>query len=409
MNNSVADKGRVIIIGGSMAGLFAAVTLRSLGWQAHIYERAGEALANRGAGIATHDELYDAVRGAGIDLREEMGVRSKGRIMFDSAGGLLGTYDLPQIMTSWGLIYRFLRAQVDDSHYHNGHTLCGIEQHGEQVVAVFDNGARIEGDWLLGADGTRSTVRAIVAPDTVAQYCGYFGWRGLIDEALVPAAVLTQLDQRMAFAMAPGGHWLGYLVAGPNDALDAGRRWYNWGWYRTADEASLRDHLTDASGHYHEAGIPHDLIRAELIAAMRAEAHACLPPQVQAVIDATERPFLQGMYDFCTPRFLHGRVALLGDAAATARPHCGMGVSKAAVDAATFAQALNEGSAALAAWQETRVAYGRQTVEWSRDLGSYIGPPSDDAVRRAKAVHHQRPEVLLGATAASDYQRFMYR
>ena len=64
---------------------------------------------------------------------------------------------------------------------------------------------------------------------------------------------------------------------------------------------------------------------------------------------------------------------------------------------------------ALAAWQETRVAYGRQTVEWSRDLGSYIGPPSDDAVRRAKAVHHQRPAVLLGATAASDYQRFLYR
>jgi 2-polyprenyl-6-methoxyphenol hydroxylase-like FAD-dependent oxidoreductase len=409
VNNTVAHKGRVIIIGGSMAGLFAAVTLRSLGWQAFIYERAGEALANRGAGIATHDELYDAVRGAGIDLRDEMGVRSKGRIMFDSDGGLLGTYDLPQIMTSWGLIYRFLRAQVDDNHYHNGHTLCGIEQHGERVVAVFDNGARIEGDWLLGADGTRSTVRSIVAPDTVAEYCGYFGWRGLIDEARVPDAVLTQLDQRMAFAMAPGGHWLGYLVAGPNDALDAGRRWYNWGWYRTADETSLRDHLTDARGHYHEAGIPHDLIRAELIAAMRAEAHACLPPQVQAVIDATARPFLQGMYDFCTPRFLHGRVALLGDAAATARPHCGMGVSKAAVDAATFAQALDEGDAALAAWQETRVAYGRQTVEWSRDLGSYIGPPSDDAVRRAKAAHHQRPEVLLGATAASDYQRFMYR
>ena len=392
-----------------MAGLFAAVTLRSLGWQAEIYERAGEALANRGAGIATHDELYAVMRGAGIDLRDEMGVRSKGRIMFDRDGRLLGTHELPQIMTSWGLIYRFLRAQIDDAHYHNGHTLCGIECRSEGVTAVFDNGARIDADWLLGADGTRSSGRAIVAPDTVAQYCGSFGWRGLIDEARVAPAVLAQFDQRMAFGMAPGGHWLGYLVAGPDDALEPGQRWYNWGWYRTADEARLRDHLTDAHGHCHEHGIPHDRIRSELIEALRAEARATLPPQMQAVIAATARPFLQGMYDFCTPRLLFDRVALIGDAAATARPHCGMGVSKAAVDAATFAQALDKGEAALGLWQDARLAYAHATVAWSRDLGSYIGPPSEDATRRAKAAHHLRPEILLGATAANDYQRFVLR
>lgn len=409
MNHSTAQKGRVIIIGGSMAGLFAATTLRSLGWQADIYERAGEALANRGAGIATHDELYAAVRAAGIDLREEMGVRSQGRIMFDRAGQVLGTYDLPQIMTSWGLIYRFLRAQVADANYHNGHSLCGIEQQADGVTAIFDNGARVEADWLLGADGTRSTVRAIVAPAVPAQYCGYFGWRGLLDEALVSAAALKEFQQRMAFCMAPGGHWLGYLVAGPDDALAAGQRWYNWGWYRTATEASLRDHLTDASGRYHENGIPHDLIRDELIEAMRAEAQAYLAPSVQAVIAATARPFLQGMYDFCTPHFLFDRVALLGDAAATARPHCGMGVSKAAADAATFAYALNEGQAALAAWQDARVAYGRATVDWSRDLGSYIGPQSNDPARRAKAAYHLRPEVLLSMTATSESQRFTQR
>jgi 2-polyprenyl-6-methoxyphenol hydroxylase-like FAD-dependent oxidoreductase len=407
LTTATTSKGRVIIIGGSIAGLFAATTLRSLGWQADIYERAGEALANRGAGIATHDELYAAMRAAGIDLREEMGVRSKGRIMFDRDGQLLGSYELPQIMTSWGLIYRFLRAQVADADYHNGHTLCGIEQHGDGVTAVFDNGVRVTADWLLGADGTRSTVRAIVAPEVPAQYCGYFGWRGLIDEALVPATSLAQFDQRMAFCMAPGGHWLGYLVAGPNDALEVGKRWYNWGWYRTASEARLRDHLTDASGRYHENGIPHDLIRAELIEAMRDEARRYLAPQVQSVIAATAQPFLQGMYDFCTPRFLFERVALLGDAAATARPHCGMGVSKAAEDAATFAYALNEGGAALAAWQDARLAYARATVEWSRDLGSYIGPQSDEPARRAKAEYHLRPDVLMSMTATSESQRFM--
>ena len=405
MNNTSRSKGRVIIIGGSMAGLFAAATLRKLGWHAEIYERAGEALANRGAGIATHDELYAAVREAGIDLRDEMGVRCKGRIMFERDGALIGRHDLPQIMTSWGLIYRFLRAQIADAEYHNGHTLCGIEHRGAGVTAVFDNGKRVDGDWLLGADGTRSSVRAIVAPEAAARYCGYFGWRGLIDEALIAPAVLDQFDQRMAFGMAPGGHWLGYLVAGPNDALTPGQRWYNWGWYRTATAEQLRDHLTDGSGHHHENGIPHHLIRGELVAAMRAESRAHLAPQIQSVIAATAQPFLQGMFDFCAPRFLYDRVALLGDAAATARPHCGMGVSKAAEDAASFAQALDAGTAALGTWAEQRLAYGRAIVAWSRDLGSYIGPQSDDPAQRAKAEYHLRPEVLMAATAASEAQR----
>ena len=405
MSNTLTSKGSVIIIGGSMAGLFAAAALRNLGWQAAIYERAGEALANRGAGIATHDELYAAVRAAGIDLRDEMGVRSKGRIMFDRDGQLIGRHELPQIMTSWGLIYRFLRAQIADTDYHDGHTLSGIEHHGEGVTAVFDNGARVDGDWLLGADGTRSSVRAIVAPEAIAQYCGYFGWRGLIDEALIALSVLAEFDQRMAFGMAPGGHWLGYLVAGPDDALAPGRRWYNWGWYRTATLTQLHDHLTDASGHCHANGIPHDLIRAELVDAMRAESRAYLAPQIQTVIAATTRPFLQGMFDFCAPRLLYDRVALLGDAAATARPHCGLGVSKAAEDAASFAQALDQGDAALADWQDKRLAYARATVAWSRDLGSYIGPQSDDPARRAKAEYHLRPEVLMAATATSEAQR----
>lgn len=407
--NTTPPKGRVIIIGGSMAGLSAAAALRNVGWHAEIYERAGEALANRGAGIATHDELYAALRTAGIELRDEMGVRSKGRIMFERDGSVIGRHEMPQIMSSWGLIYRFLRAQVPDANYHSGHALVAIESRSDGVTAVFDNDARVEGDWLLGADGTRSTVRALVAPAAAAQYCGYFGWRGLIAESLIPAPILAQLDQRMAFCMAPGGHWLGYLVAGPGDALAAGKRWYNWGWYRTATEAVLRDHLTDASGRCHEHGIPHDLIRDEWRDALRAESRATLAPQMQSVIAATTQPFLQGMYDFCAPRFIYGRVALLGDAAATARPHCGMGVSKAAEDATTFARALNDGPDALTAWQNARLAYAQATVQWSRDLGSYIGPQSEDPARRAKAAYHLRPEVLMAATAASQPQRYLQR
>lgn len=400
---------RVAIIGGSMAGLCAGVALHHLGLEVAVYERASEELASRGAGIATHDELYQALRGAGVHLRDEMGVRSVGRLLLDRSGRELGRLDMPQVMTSWGLMYRFLRAQIPERCYHNGYVLTSLQQGGGRVVGRFQNGADIEADWLIGADGTRSTVRQQVAPEVPLNYCGYFGWRGLIDESLVPPAVLTEVAYRMALCLAPGGHWLGYLVAGPDDTLEPGRRWYNWGWYRTADPARLRDHLTDAHGVHHEQGIPHPLIRPELVAAMRAEARTQLAPQAQAIIEATVQPFIQGMFDLGCERLVYDRVCLIGDAAITARPHIGLGVSKAAEDATTLASALaaTDQATALAHWERERLRYGHAALAFSRDLGSYIGPAPVTDEHRAKAAYHQRPDILMAATAPSDPRRWL--
>ena len=162
----------------------------------------------------------------------------------------------------------------------------------------------------------------------------------------------------------------------------------------------LRDLLTDEEGRHHANGIPHDRIRVELREAMRREAAERLAPQMQAIIGATERPFLQAIYDLGCERLVYGRAVLVGDAAFAARPHVGMGVSKAADDAFTLAEALGGGD--LRAWEAGRLAYGRAVLQWGRDLGSYIGPPPRDEEQRAKAAHYQRPEVLMSVTAASD-------
>jgi len=398
------SNGRIIIVGGSMGGLFAAVSLRKRGFDVDIYERASDALANRGAGIATHSELYDAVREAGVELRDEMGVRSVGRMMFDDEGALIGEHDMPQIMTSWGLLYRFLRQQIPDSNYHNAYSLTGLTQDAGGVSATFENGEQVHGDWLIAADGARSTVRGIVAPEAELNYCGYYGWRGLIDENLIPAEILAEVAHRIAFCMAPGGHWLGYLVAGPNDELTEGNRWYNWGWYRTGDAAILRDHLTGTDGVTYEHGIPHGLLRPEVVEAMRDEAQRYLAPQIQEIVRVTEHPFIQGIYDVASERMRYGRVCLIGDAAFTARPHVGLGVSKAADDASKLARALGDPDreAALATWETERLRFGHAVTQWARDLGSYIGPPPPDDAARTKAAYYQRPEVLLSVTAATD-------
>ena len=57
----MGDRRKALVVGGSFGGLFAANLLMRAGWDVEIFERVGEALADRGAGIVTHDELFEAV------------------------------------------------------------------------------------------------------------------------------------------------------------------------------------------------------------------------------------------------------------------------------------------------------------------------------------------------------------
>jgi 2-polyprenyl-6-methoxyphenol hydroxylase-like FAD-dependent oxidoreductase len=70
-----------------------------------------------------------------------------------------------------------------------------------------------------------------------------------------------------------------------------------------------------------------------------------------------------------------GRVAIIGDAAFVARPHVGAGVTKAAVDAASLADALAaEGNfdAALARYEQSQRNLGAAIVARGRRLGAYL-------------------------------------
>ncbi len=76
-----------------------------------------------------------------------------------------------------------------------------------------------------------------------------------------------------------------------------------------------------------------------------------------------------------------GRVALVGDAAFVARPHVGMGVTKAALDAQGLTDALaasgNDVAAALMRYDSERRPFGNRLVARGRRLGAYL-----DAQRR---------------------------
>lgn len=143
------------------------------------------------------------------------------------------------------------------------------------------------------------------------------------------------------------------------------------------DEAvGLRDLLTDANGRYYENGIPPDLIRPEVIEAMRALARKLLAPQFGQLLACTPKVFFQPIYDLESPSVAVGRIALLGDAAFVARPHCAMGVTKAGLDAESLADALAASpadiDAALRRYDREAGEFGRCAVARARYLGAHL-------------------------------------
>ncbi|MBR0867925.1 2-polyprenyl-6-methoxyphenol hydroxylase-like FAD-dependent oxidoreductase [Bradyrhizobium diazoefficiens] len=399
---------RALVIGGSMAGLFAALLLRREGWSVDIYERIGAELAGRGAGIVTHRELFDVLGRTGIDTEAAaVGVAVPGRRVLDRSGRIEGELGLRQVLTSWGHLYGLLRAAFPTENYHHGRNLVAVTEVGDRVTARFSDGSEASGDLLIGADGIFSSVRSQLAAEVRPGYAGYIAWRGLVDERELSPRTRAELCDWFGFSLPPGEQMLGYPVAGVNEEMGVGERRYNFVWYRPADaDLGLADLLTDIDGVRHELSIPPTRIRPEVIASMRRDAERLLAPQFAEVVRLTRQPFIQAILDLETPRMALGpRTVILGDAAFVARPHVGMGVTKAAGDAAALVDALRDHpgnlSAALAKFESVRLPFGSAVVRRARDLGAYMQAQIATAEERRMAERHRSPEAVMAETAVT--------
>ena len=300
-------------------------------------------------------------------------------------------------MTSWGRLYRALRDPLPTGSYRLGMSLIAIEQDAAGVAAVFGNGARVAGDLLVGADGLRSTVREQFLPAVAPHYAGYVAWRAMLDESEIPPDIRAEIFERYTFCLPEGELFLAYPVPGRNNETQPGRRAYNIVWYRPTDpDHTLVDLCTDASGQWHGDSIPPPLIRPEITAAIKATARALVAPQVAEIFARTPQPFFQPIFDLESPRTVFGRVALVGDAAFVARPHVGAGVTKAALDAASLAQAASADdlAAGLLRHEREQLPFGKGLVALGRQEGAYLSaqikPPEERTAARAQARRSRR-------------------
>ena len=393
---------RALVVGGSLGGLFAANLLADLSWQVEVFERVTDDLAARGAGIGTHAELLAVLAQLVIALDERLGVPVGERICLDPAGRVLYRTPWGHTMSAWANVYRPLKRRFPEKHYHFGKSLASFSEAGGEVIAHFSDGASATGDLLIGADGLRSAVRAQLFPGVEPLYAGYVAWRAMVPDGTLPAELDRWLGNSYWFVLPAGEMFLCYPV--PAKEWTVGRRDWNIVWYRPAALPVLEDLCTDATGRRHPlAAMPPPLIRGDVVARLKSDAHELFAPELAALVERSQ-PFFQAIFDVESPALAAGRVALLGDAAFVARPHVGMGVTKAALDALCLHESVKQSAdlgAALARYNLLRGEFGRRCVARARRLGAYIEARSRPEARWTAAQLDQQPERVLHETAAS--------
>jgi 2,6-dihydroxypyridine 3-monooxygenase len=363
---------RVIVVGGSIGGLTAAVLLRELGCDVHVCERSSEELQHRGVGIVVlpMTERYFMERG-GDDDRVSLELTFWSYVNHE--GTLLSVDPDHYRFSSWTTVYRALLDAFDPARYHLQSEMVALEQHPTGAAVVLRDGERVGGDLVVCADGVASTARSILLPGVEPVYAGYVAWRGTTPERVLSPPAQADLADSMLYQVLPVGHILVYAIPDADGSVTPGTRLVNFVWYRNYPEGGpVESVMTDVRGEPRGATVPPGMVRPDYVAEMHRSTDVLAPTLREVVLKAAE-PFIQAIFDLESPRMAFGRVCILGDAAFVARPHVAAGTAKACADAWALRDALRatdgDVDAALTSWEPQQLELGRTVVDRSRRMG----------------------------------------
>jgi len=302
----------IIIVGGGIGGLSAAIALRRAGYDAQVFERAPE-LREVGAGISIWPNASRLLRRWAVlgEVARRGFVFTRGEIRRPDGSILqrmrFGASDAPHVLIHRAELHAALAAALPPWVIHTGAGFERFDQTADGVRARFGGLGEVEGDALIGADGIRSAVRAQVLGDGPPVYRGYPVWRGVarVEDGDAADSLTETIGAGLRFGVVPIG---GGRVA----------------WWATANEPEYADDGPDR--------------RARLLRLFGAW-HRPIPRLIEATPE--EEILKNGTFDRPPVRgWGRGRVTLLGDAAHPTTPSFGQGGCMAIEDAAVLAAAL---------------------------------------------------------------------
>jgi 2,6-dihydroxypyridine 3-monooxygenase len=365
---------RVIVMGGSIGGLTAALVLRDAGCDVRVLERSSTELTARGAGIAAlSTTLAYLVKRGGFRARDVCSATDWIRFLHRD-----GTAAFEQrhryLFSSWNTIYRSLLGLFDADRYLLGQEVTDFRQAGDTVMVTLASGEQADGNLLVCADGVGSLGRERLAPAAGRTYAGYVAWRGTVPERDLSPGTRELLGNAITYQVLPGSHILVYPIPALDGSLTEGDRLINIVWYvNVPDGEPLEALMTGRDGIRRPVSLPPGTATGQAVAGMRQAADELLAGPIAEAIARTAEPFVQVVYDIEVSRMAFGRACLMGDAAFAVRPHAAAGTAKAAADGWALAEELTAAGgdvpAALAAWERRQLALGRSLLARCRDIG----------------------------------------
>jgi salicylate hydroxylase len=300
---------RVLIAGGGIGGLSAAIAMRRLGHEVVVVERAPQ-LTEVGAAVACSPHAMRALDflGAGDHIRavndppeasQHLDMVS-GRVTMNQTLGEAGKqrYGTQTHMTHRRDLIDALAGQVQGADVRLDTTIARVDQDDRSVRLHLEDGSTLEGDILIGADGLRSTVRASLFGRRDADFTGFLAWRTVVPASNYPRA----FPNIVRLWGGAGRHVISYPIR-------KGSQVYA-GFYVPAEEVHREDWTSSGD-----------------VADLKASfADAC--PDILEVLEGVDHAFITGIFYRPPLDCWHkGRVVLLGDAAHPVLPTSGSGAA----------------------------------------------------------------------------------
>jgi salicylate hydroxylase len=363
---------KILIVGAGLGGLAAASCLMRAGFDVEVYEQA-PALGEVGAGIQMSANPMHVLRHLGLEeavLR--LGVQPGAYVFrLHDTGEVIQDFPLaaehqrqhgaPYVQLHRADLHELLASaarNLKPDLIRLSRRATGFSETDRGVTLHFSDGASVEGDILVGADGLKSTIARQIVGEIPASYTGDAAWRITVPVERLPRPFLPPV---MSVFMGPGGHAVCYYLRGGALLNFVG-----------IIETEL------ASEESWTQKFPWELLKKD---------YDGWHPAIQTIIDAADR-------DQCYRWSLHnrppvrnwstGRATILGDAAHATLPYLAQGAAMAIEDGAVLTRALQQSddiAAGLDLYQRNRVDRTARIVETSTQNRRLFHLPSQDAIR----------------------------
>jgi salicylate hydroxylase len=363
----------VAIVGGGIGGLFAANALLAQGLRVAVYEQAPE-IGEVGAGVFLTPNSVRHLQRIGLGPAVEkwgalVGADSR---YFRHDGAPIAPVQVTD-SSGWNATFGMHRADLVEmlagalpaGTVHTGHRCSGFEQDETMARLSFANGATIEADIVIAADGIHSELRAYVFASSQPVFSGSVAYRGLVSRDRVP----DWPADRWQMWLGKGRHFLAFPVR-------AGKLINYVGFVPTDEEMKES---------WSAPGDP-EVLR---------QAFAGWDPRIHQLLREVQVTFRWALYDRePLPVWTKQRLSLLGDAAHPMLPHLGQGANQSIEDGMALATILAQADKttapmALLAYEKLRRERVAEVQRGARANGlRYDSAYSDLGVRDAEITAH---------------------